>query len=98
MDGDLFAFFTAILNFNPWIHWSFDNAKRSRAKVIVHFVQLDSTSPYDVIMGQLLLFDLKAIVSMYHYSIKFPMPYGVEGIKGNKEVATKSRVVHYPTR
>lgn len=38
-------------------------------------------------MGQPLLFNLRAVVSPFHYSLKFPTPYGVGEIKGNRKLA-----------
>ncbi|XP_022857913.1 uncharacterized protein LOC111378860 [Olea europaea var. sylvestris] len=40
------------------------------------FVVFDSTSPYDAVMGEPLLFSLRAALSLYYYSIKFPTPHG----------------------
>ncbi|XP_022852014.1 uncharacterized protein LOC111373680 [Olea europaea var. sylvestris] len=50
------------------------------------FVVFDTPSPYDAVMGQPLLFNLRAAVSLYHYSIKFSTPYGVGEVKGNREL------------
>ncbi|XP_022853913.1 uncharacterized protein LOC111375341 [Olea europaea var. sylvestris] len=53
------------------------------------FVVFDTPSPYDAVMGQPLLFSLRAAFSLYHYSIKFPTPYGVGEVKGNRELAER---------
>lgn len=53
------------------------------------FVVFDTPFPYDTVMGQPLLFSLRAAVSLYHYSIKFPTPHGVGEVKGNKELAER---------
>ncbi|XP_022883806.1 uncharacterized protein LOC111400641 [Olea europaea var. sylvestris] len=53
------------------------------------FVVFDTPSPYDAVMGQPLLFSLRAAVSLYHYSIKFPTPHGVGEVKENRELAER---------
>ncbi|XP_022897555.1 uncharacterized protein LOC111411235 [Olea europaea var. sylvestris] len=58
-------------------------------KMYSEFVVFDTPSPYDAVMGQPLLFSLRAAVSLYHYSIKFPTPHGVGKVKENRELVER---------
>ncbi|XP_022880406.1 uncharacterized protein LOC111397635 [Olea europaea var. sylvestris] len=53
------------------------------------FVVFDTPFPYDAVMGQPLLFSLRAAVFLYHYYIKFPTPHGVGEVKGNRELVER---------
>lgn len=63
-----------------------------KAKVSVEFIVITSHSPCNAIMVQPLLFNLKAIILMYHYSLKFPTPFGVEEVKENRDITDKFRI------
>ncbi|KAL5743903.1 hypothetical protein ACOSQ2_027019 [Xanthoceras sorbifolium] len=54
---------------------------------MVVFVVVDHPGACNVILGKPFLFNVKAIVSMYHLTIKFPMEGGVGTIKGNQHTA-----------
>ncbi|XP_022841922.1 uncharacterized protein LOC111365616 [Olea europaea var. sylvestris] len=66
-----------------------------QVKTNFKFVVFDSLSPYDAIMGQPLIFSLKVAVSLYHYSIKFPTPYSVGEVKGNRELIERYKLKAY---
>ena len=50
----------------------------------VDFLMVKLPSAYNVILNRLSLWKLKAIVSSYHLTIKFPTIHGVEKIRGNQ--------------
>ncbi|XP_022855889.1 uncharacterized protein LOC111377073 [Olea europaea var. sylvestris] len=60
-----------------------------QVKTNSEFVVFNTPSPYDDVMGQPVLFSLRAAVSLYHYSVKFPTSYGVGEVKGNRELAER---------
>lgn len=60
-----------------------------KVKMNSEFVVFDTPSPYDAVMGQPLLFCLRAAVSLYYYSIKFSIPHGVGKVKGNRELVER---------
>lgn len=60
------------------------------------FVVFDSTSSFDAIMRHPLIFSLRAAISLYYYSLKFPTPHGVGEIKENKDLAEKCQMRIYP--
>ncbi|XP_022861738.1 uncharacterized protein LOC111382100 [Olea europaea var. sylvestris] len=46
-------------------------------------------------MGQPLIFNLKAAVSLYHYSIKFPTFHGMDEVKGNRALIDTCQLKAY---
>lgn len=68
-----------------------------QVRLNAEFVVFDSTSPYDSIMGQPLIFSLRAIVSLYHYSLKFPTSHSIGKIKVSREFAKRCQMKVYPS-
>ncbi|XP_022851918.1 uncharacterized protein LOC111373595 [Olea europaea var. sylvestris] len=62
------------------------------------FLVFDTPSPYDAVMGQPLIFSLKAVELLYHYSIQFPTPYGVGEVKENRELVDTCQLKAYGPR
>lgn len=44
------------------------------------------------------MFNLKAVMSMYHYSLKISIPHGVDKIEKDKEAAEKCQMKIYPVK
>ncbi|XP_074299435.1 uncharacterized protein LOC141630530 [Silene latifolia] len=51
------------------------------------YLVIDEPSTYNVILGRPWLHLMKAVPSTYHQCVKFPMPWGVETIRGDHEEA-----------
>ncbi|XP_022848822.1 uncharacterized protein LOC111371146 [Olea europaea var. sylvestris] len=52
-------------------------ASPRQVRLNIEFVVFDSLSPYDAIIGKPLIFSLRAVVFLYHYSLKFSIPHGI---------------------
>ncbi|XP_027168007.1 uncharacterized protein LOC113767998 [Coffea eugenioides] len=61
-------------------------APRCRA-ILVDFVVVKQSSPYNVFLGRPALNALRAISSTFHPSIKFPTPGGIAEVRGDPAVA-----------
>ncbi|XP_074313760.1 uncharacterized protein LOC141648953 [Silene latifolia] len=53
----------------------------------VRYLVIDGPSTYIVILGRPWIHEMKAVPSMYHQSLKFPTPWGVQEIRGDQNVA-----------
>ena len=53
----------------------------------VNFLVVDCSSSYNAIIGRLTLNNWKAVTSIYHLSVKFPMEYGVGEVQGDQLAA-----------
>ncbi|KAL5750211.1 hypothetical protein ACOSP7_024814 [Xanthoceras sorbifolium] len=56
---------------------------------MVDLVVIDHPWAYNMILGRPFLFNIKAIVSMYHLTMKFPVEGGIGTIKGNQHAARR---------
>jgi hypothetical protein len=54
---------------------------------MVKFLLIDRPLAYNAILGRTTLNELKAITSMSHLKMKFPIEHGVEEVKGDQWVA-----------
>ncbi|XP_022846340.1 uncharacterized protein LOC111369087 [Olea europaea var. sylvestris] len=66
-----------------------------QVKMNSEFIVIDTLSPYGAVMGQPLIFSLKAAMSLYYYSIKFSTPHGVGEVKGNRKFVEKCQLKAY---
>lgn len=48
---------------------------------------VDSSSPYNAILGRPWIHDMRAVPSTYHQVIRFPMKWGVKEIRGTQQAA-----------
>ena len=55
----------------------------------VTFLVVDYSFAYNAILGQATLNSWKAVTSIYHLMIKFPIDYGVKELWGNQVAARK---------
>ena len=55
--------------------------------VMADFLVIDQPSAFNAVLGRPSLRALKAITSIYHFWIKFPIPNGVGEVRGNQEEA-----------
>ena len=53
--------------------------------VIADFLVIDQSSAFNVILGRPSLRELRAITSIHHLFMKFPMPQGVGKVKGDQQ-------------
>ncbi|XP_074277339.1 uncharacterized protein LOC141600976 [Silene latifolia] len=53
----------------------------------VMYLVIDGPSTYNFILGRPWLYLMKTVPSTYNQCVKFPMPWGVETIRGNQEEA-----------
>uniref|UniRef100_A0A803PIF5 Uncharacterized protein n=1 Tax=Cannabis sativa TaxID=3483 RepID=A0A803PIF5_CANSA len=53
--------------------------------IMATFIVVDVKSPYNMMLGRLAFYDLRAISSVYHLSIKFPTMAGISYFLGNQE-------------
>ncbi|XP_074265836.1 uncharacterized protein LOC141588287 [Silene latifolia] len=53
----------------------------------VRYLVIDGPSTYNVILGRPWIHEMKAVPSMYHKSLKFPTPWGVQEIRGDQNEA-----------
>ena len=51
--------------------------------VMVDFLVIDQPSAFNIVLGRPSLRELKAITSIYHLLMKFPMPHRVGEVKGD---------------
>ena len=59
----------------------------SRVSKIVEFTVFNRPAVYNIVLGTPWLYQMRAVPSTYHQCIKFPMPAGVETIKGNQDIS-----------
>ncbi|XP_074265131.1 uncharacterized protein LOC141587555 [Silene latifolia] len=53
----------------------------------VRYLVIDGPSTYNVIFGRPCIHEMKAVPSAYHWSPKYPTPWGVQEIRGDQEEA-----------
>ncbi|KAL9244482.1 hypothetical protein vseg_018256 [Gypsophila vaccaria] len=53
----------------------------------VTYLVIDNLSSFNVILGRSWLHDMRAVPSTYHQCIKFPTPWGVHKIQGDRRAA-----------
>ncbi|XP_074298988.1 uncharacterized protein LOC141629983 [Silene latifolia] len=53
----------------------------------VRYLVIDGPSTYNVILGRPWIYEIKAVPSTYHQSLKFPTPWGVQDIRGYQNIA-----------
>ncbi|XP_022846276.1 uncharacterized protein LOC111369020 [Olea europaea var. sylvestris] len=61
-------------------------------RILADFVVVDLPSNYNAILGQPILHELKATMSIYYYCVKFPTPYGTGIIQGVQAAARACNV------
>ena len=52
--------------------------------VMADFLVIDQPSAFNAVLGRPSLRELRAITSIYHLLMKFPMPNGVGEVRGNQ--------------
>ena len=55
--------------------------------VMADFLVIDQPSAFNVVLGRPSLRELRAITSIHHQFMKFPMPHGVGEVKGDQQEA-----------
>uniref|UniRef100_A0A803PTI0 Uncharacterized protein n=1 Tax=Cannabis sativa TaxID=3483 RepID=A0A803PTI0_CANSA len=55
--------------------------------IMATLIVVDVKSPYNVMLRRQVLYDLRAISSIYHLSVKFPMMAGIDCLLGNQGTA-----------
>ncbi|KAL8555718.1 hypothetical protein ACS0TY_003508 [Phlomoides rotata] len=51
---------------------------------MMEFIIMDCPSPYNYILGRTFVSEYKAVVSTYHYCLKFPTIEGVDTVRGDQ--------------
>lgn len=54
---------------------------------LVSFIVVDCPSAYNVVMGRPIMVELRAVVSIYHLTMKFPTAEGIESLRGDQRTA-----------
>ena len=55
--------------------------------VMADFLVVDQPSAFNTVLGRPSLRELRAITSIYHLLMKFPMPHGVDEVKEDQQEA-----------
>ncbi|CAE5959424.1 unnamed protein product [Arabidopsis arenosa] len=63
---------------------------------IVEFIVFDRPAAYNIILETPWLFQMKAIPSTYHQSVKFPTPGGIGTIRGDQETSRSCYLMGHP--
>ncbi|GAV82671.1 hypothetical protein CFOL_v3_26122, partial [Cephalotus follicularis] len=64
-----------------------DSTAPLQTQVLMTFLVVDTTSPYNAIVGRPGLNLMEVIVSTRHLLVKFPMRFGMGEVRGNQQVA-----------